>query len=809
MIIKINEYLHNNIIKLDSSWNRRVFRYIIGAFFVMTVLAIFVPFYPSMPSSGLDPSWVLDMNQAVSQGFNFGEDIIFTYGPYASIYTKAYHPATYQMMIWGSLFLAIGYIIAVIYLSSGISVLWVMVVSLFLPLIYKDIIFFSYPFILALIVYRVTLPKTHPKKLDISHYDFIGIFISFFSLGLLPATKGTMLIMIGGVIILSALMLWINNQKFFACTVVLAPILSFTVFWSLAGQALGALPHFFISLSQIISGYAEAMSIAGNTDEVFLFLGVALVILFTILVDKPVALLSKTFLFFAYLLFLFVGFKSGFVRHDAHALIAGGAIVFSALLLPFVIRKQLILPSLILAVFAWSVITSHYSNNKPKALYSRTVRIYRVAWQGLQVRFSEQDFLNEKFDSSLASIRDELAIPSLEGTTDIYSFNQAYLIASNNVWSPRPVMQSYSAYTPLLAKLNNDYLKSDNAPDNILFKIEPIDERLPALEDGLSWPTIINRYSIQSFIGPYIHFQKRISYTANEEMGLQGQPITIYEDMHVLNNWVELPDTQEPLFAELIIKPTTLGKIYAMLYKPPEMRMSLISLDGKKKDFKVVTTMLKSRFLLSPLIESTEDFVFLTGEQGYLDGRTIQRIKVYPTPSGDSYLWRLARLWEPYYKIKLSTQYINNDTDFMKLYVFDEVIDERLLSTLDQPLVQCEGSVDQVNGSALSDLPVTVSNVLAVNGWMAINPSEGILPDGVLVTLTDEQGKRQYIKAQMAPRSDLANPFSQPAMLDAGYKVYVDVSELHGTYTLGLARSYEGVLANCKNFSVRLNIESK
>ncbi len=91
MIIKINEYLHNNIIKLDSSWNRRVFRYIIGAFFVMTVLAIFVPFYPSMPSSGLDPSWVLDMNQAVSQGFNFGEDIIFTYGPYASIYTKAYH----------------------------------------------------------------------------------------------------------------------------------------------------------------------------------------------------------------------------------------------------------------------------------------------------------------------------------------------------------------------------------------------------------------------------------------------------------------------------------------------------------------------------------------------------------------------------------------------------------------------------------------------------------------------------------------------------------------------------------------------
>lgn len=39
-----------------------------------------------MPSIGLNPSWKFALNQAVSQKLNFGMDIIFTFGLYASIY---------------------------------------------------------------------------------------------------------------------------------------------------------------------------------------------------------------------------------------------------------------------------------------------------------------------------------------------------------------------------------------------------------------------------------------------------------------------------------------------------------------------------------------------------------------------------------------------------------------------------------------------------------------------------------------------------------------------------------------------------
>ena len=57
----------------------------------ITLICIFVPFSPAMPGEGLDPSWVFGMNQAVAQGFAFGRDLIFTFGPYASIYTKTFH----------------------------------------------------------------------------------------------------------------------------------------------------------------------------------------------------------------------------------------------------------------------------------------------------------------------------------------------------------------------------------------------------------------------------------------------------------------------------------------------------------------------------------------------------------------------------------------------------------------------------------------------------------------------------------------------------------------------------------------------
>ena len=57
-----------------------------------------------------------------------------------------------------------------------------------------------------------------------------------------------------------------------------------------------------------------------------------------------------------------------------------------------------------------------------------------------------------------------VALPLLPGTSDIYSYEQTALIASGNTWDPRPVIQSYSAYGPSLARMNREHLEARRLP---------------------------------------------------------------------------------------------------------------------------------------------------------------------------------------------------------------------------------------------------------------------------------------------------------------------------------------------------------
>jgi hypothetical protein len=77
----------------------------------------------------------------------------------------------------------------------------------------------------------------------------------------------------------------------------------------------------------------------------------------------------------------------------------------------------------------------------------------------LATRLLEDGSLERKFEESLAAIRAHPPLPSLSGTTDIYSVGQSALLANRLEWSPRPIFQSYVAYTPALQERNARYLE--------------------------------------------------------------------------------------------------------------------------------------------------------------------------------------------------------------------------------------------------------------------------------------------------------------------------------------------------------------
>src|SRR5260363_363859 len=164
-----------------------------------------------------------------------------------------------------------------------------------------------------------------------------------------------------------------------------------------------------------------------------------------------------------------------------------------------------------LSVLSWAYIDKDFIGSSTKSFFENIKGTYMSAYDGIKARLFNKERLYENFNERLLEISQEGAIPRLNGTTDIYSYNQSYLLAAGNLWSPRPVIQSHGAYTPKLARLNELHLLSERAPNNIVFKVEPIDGRLASLEDGLSWPILIYNYIPFKLEKDFVYLRKKIS----------------------------------------------------------------------------------------------------------------------------------------------------------------------------------------------------------------------------------------------------------------------------------------------------------
>ena len=408
---------------------------------LITIICVFVPFSPTMPSAGLDSSWTFGMNQAMSQGLSIGNDVIFTFGPYASIYTTLYSPSTDVMMIIGSIFLAFSYWICFMILIKKVRWYWVLAYCVVLVgLMYsRDALFFSLPLLVGLTTYKILFwEEGKLLKNRLVPFYMALIFIPF---GLLPLVKGTMIIVCVVIALLCSVILVANKQKFLAVICLLSPTVSMLIFWITSGQSITNLPSYFISMVPIISGYTEAMASNGPTHELVLYIIASVILLLVISTQKKIAKVSKIFLLCLYFIFLFLSFKEGFVRHDGHAVIAGISILIAALSLPFILNKRIVFFVIFFTLLSWYSIDSNYVKTSPESFVGNIKSTYSLAWDGIKNRIENKDWLKIEFNTTVKSLRDEASFPILPGTTDIYSYDQSYLIASGNTWSPRPVFK--------------------------------------------------------------------------------------------------------------------------------------------------------------------------------------------------------------------------------------------------------------------------------------------------------------------------------------------------------------------------------
>jgi hypothetical protein len=757
-------------------------------------VAIMVPFEPRMPTPGLDGSWVMALNQALAQHLSFGDRLFFTFGPWASIYTQAYHPATYRLMLLGGFYLALSLWAALLTLIDRRTWPWMIVLlAIVIPLrSARDAVLFLPPLAAAIAAIRIGRDDGDSDPQPLRRLALVAVW--FAPLGFLPLVKGSVLILSLGIAACACGLFLARRRAWLALTVVVAPAVSALVFWLAAGQSTAALVVYLSRMLRSSSAYADAMSVDGNVADIRYYLASAAAMLITIAMAGTLNRLTKLYLTGVYGVLLFIGFKAGFVRHDGHALMGCSTLLFGGLMLPFTGRPATFVPATCLAFVAWAAITGGYYPGSPawlQWLEDGTASLYSSAAPALMARVRGDAPLRPQYDAALALIARQSPLPALAGSTDIYPHHQAVLFASPNTWSPRPVFQTYAAYTPELLDANRQHLLDAEAPDNIVFRLDPIDGRLPPADEGPSWPTLLRRYQPVWGNHDFLFLRRRQTFASAVD------PAAPQHSRHRLGESVPAPSSNRLLLASIDVRPTIVGHVVGFLFKRSHLRIAIDLADGTHREFRLVPGNAAAGFVMSPLVENHREFARLYGADAeVMRGKHVKSFVV--TSAGDSVDWSAT------YDVTFREITVGDAPDVGSTSTFDKVVDEVRGYAMD-PAPHCEGTIDRVNESSVG-AGVVVWKSLRVDGWVAASIERRRLADTIYVVLSDGQN-RHFAKTRMVLRSDVAAFFRTPELDRTGFAADIDVSGLRGEYTLGLAITVGNRLLLCPQPSVAANIQ--
>jgi hypothetical protein len=627
---------------------------------VLYALSCWVPWQPIyVHEIGLDPSYRIALHELFVAGKNFGHDISFVLGPWGILFTDYYYPSTYWLLLlaWGfftCLFLWVARLTYRHFITSPlVMALWLCAI---IAVLGTGEILSSSSFGFQVTMFKATRDPFFiclNSLLLISYFYGEGHRESKFkeystSLPLLLLTAGiawaslikfSFFTIAASTIFIITLDELLRQRRF--PRFLLTYALGMVMFWLLARQPLLSLWPFLLNSYRVADGYTEAMSsqkmLVFGGDITFFRIGALLLIGLVFWLERrrgawgmlPLAGLG---------LVVFCVAKSGFARHDGgHAAQAALTLIALALLYGPILLKALPerpLPRavpLLYGLLLGTAVAAAASTFSPIGLVKATlmtVRLFVPRVQAVTRLATGTAHLDDHYEAALASIRRDYPLPKITDDVDFYPDSQSIVIAHHLSYNPRPMFQSCTAYTPELSRQNAEHLTGAEAPHSVLFDVSTIDDRLPALDDGLSWPELLTRYEIKGTTKSSLLLKKsREKRTFN---------LSTLEDTTVpWNAPISIPALQDgPIWARIDMRPTALGRLTLSLYKLPVLHINVKMKNGGTQTFRFLPGMARAGFLLSPLIQNKKEFAELASthwKQGLLKN-SVEMVSISAEP---------------------------------------------------------------------------------------------------------------------------------------------------------------------------------
>lgn len=453
-----------------ACWLRRL-----GAATLVGVAALLswpVPYL--IPGTGIDPSWRAALHLAARRGMDFGQDLIYGYGPlgFVTVPQLYFESTTILSLIFvGLLHLAL--CSTIFYALRRRMTLWVAVP---VTIVAARVLLWLEPAeSLALLVFLwavILMTDELPKRQE-SLALYAGAALSGIAL-LLKLNTGLAVLavtMLTVVALRSHPAAW---AKFGAVAAV-----TFLLGWTVTGQPFGNLDEYSRTSFEILSGYSRNMGIEqeGRRWELAGSVGVvAIVTLFGISAARGAGRRKQLMLVLTGALFGFAVAKHAFVRHDD-----GHSVPFfaMALLTPLafgVLPKspRRVIPSMALSLVGMVALTAAFLKAAEPSPRTGPVDTVRQALFQAKTMSTSNNRLTA-IEGSRQEIRRVLLLDQRsldlvgERTVHIDPWEAVVAWAYPELnWDPVPAFQSFTASTDSLDDLNTRVLRSKQAPEMIL-----------------------------------------------------------------------------------------------------------------------------------------------------------------------------------------------------------------------------------------------------------------------------------------------------------------------------------------------------
>lgn len=212
----------------------------------------------------------------------------------------------------------------------------------------------------------------------------------------------------------------------------------------------------------------------------------------------------------------------------------------------------------------------------------------------------------ETHEEQLATIRDANPIFEVDGSVDVFPSKLIVGFAHGLDMRPRPVLQSYAAFTPALIDRDAQHFYGPNAPDHVLISVGQIDNRLPTMEDSRAWFELLANYELKDSSRDLLKLGRR----DRPRLSLPAEPS--YRTTMKFGERVNVPPTMtSPIWCRIQIEPSLAGRAASILYRLPELRLHVQSDDGDDREFRLLPGAASAGFLVSPVVATREDLIRL------------------------------------------------------------------------------------------------------------------------------------------------------------------------------------------------------